>query len=331
VARSLLIATGIQSSTVLLGTAGLFLLIAGHVPFASALPLRPLVGVALLWGVMSVTRSPSACLAILSQTRARGPLTTFSLAFIMLSDIVVVVLLAAALMLARPLITGEGTISAADLSALGHELLGSIAMGTTLGLGLIMYLALLGQRLLLLLVALGVVATEALRYIRIDPLLTFMVVGFVVENLSRHGSRLSREVEKLGSLVYVVFFGIAGADLDVPLLRQLWPIALGMCAARAFLTFVASRLASSLAGDEPIVRQAGWCGLVSQAGLTIGLAVVVERAFPQFGSSFRSLVIAAVAINEVVGPVLFKLALDRAGESAAVAPPVRPSPPPPRN
>jgi hypothetical protein len=65
--------------------------------------------------------------------------------------------------------------------------------------------------------------------------------------------------------------------------------------------------------------------LISQAGLTLGLSVVVVRTFPEFGESFRSLVIATVAINEVVGPVLFKVALDRAGETSSAAPTVRPS------
>jgi hypothetical protein len=70
-----------------------------------------------------------------------------------------------------------------------------------------------------------------------------------------------------------------------------------------------------LANDEPVVRRWGWAPLVSQAGLTLGLSAVIERTFPSFGPGFRSLVVATVAINEMVGPILFKLALDRAGES----------------
>lgn len=330
-ARSLAISTLLQSGIVLLGMASLFLLLSRYVPFASKMPTHALLGVALLWGVMSVTRSPSACLGILSQTRAKGPLATFSLAFIMLSDIVVVVLLAAAMMVARPLINGEGDVSIADLGELAHELVGSVAVGTTLGLALILYLALVGRQLLLVLVALGFGATEALRYISIDPLLTFMVMGFVVANLSKQGPTLVHEIEKLGSIVYVIFFAIAGADLDVPLLRELWPVALTMCCARALLTFAAARLSARLARDEPVVRRWGWSSLVSQAGLTIGLAVVVERAFPTFGANFRSLVIAAVAVNELIGPVLFKLALDTTEESDMTSAPTRPSlaPPPP--
>ena len=59
--------------------------------------------------------------------------------------------------------------------------------------------------------------------------------------------------------------------------------------------------------------------MISQAGLTLGLSVLIARSFPEFGEGFRSLAIAAVALNEMVGPVLFKLALDRSGESHAGA------------
>jgi Kef-type K+ transport system membrane component KefB len=137
----------------------------------------------------------------------------------------------------------------------------------------------------------------------------------VVQNLSLQGDKLLHAVEQTSSLVFVVFFAIAGAHLDLPLLRSLWPIALGLSAARAIVTVATAGWASRVANDPPIIRRWGWSSLVSQAGLTLGLSVVIVRTFPEFGEGFRSLVIATVALNEMVGPVLFKYALDRAGES----------------
>ena len=69
--------------------------------------------------------------------------------------------------------------------------------------------------------------------------------------------------------------------------------------------------------------------MVSQAGFALGLSVIIARAFPEFGESFRSLAIATVAINEMIGPVLFKLGLDRAGETHPEAVVPRPSLVPP--
>jgi Kef-type K+ transport system membrane component KefB len=178
VARGLAWATLIQSTFVLVCMAGVFLAIASFVPFTQGMPLKALIGVALLWGVLAVSRSPSACMGILSQTRAKGPVATFSLAFIMLSDVVVVILLATMLMLARPLITNSGGISLEDFTVLGHELLGSIAVGVTLGLGLAVYLRLVGRQLLLVLLAIGFGLSDTFSYIHVDSLLAFLAAGF---------------------------------------------------------------------------------------------------------------------------------------------------------
>ena len=62
------------------------------------------------------------------------------------------------------------------------------------------------------------------------------------------------------------------------------------------------------------LRRWGFASMVSQAGLTLGLSAVIVRTFPSIGDGLRSLVVATVAINEVVGPIFFKLALERAGE-----------------
>ncbi len=95
------------------------------------------------------------------------------------------------------------------------------------------------------------------------------------------------------------------------------------------MTWVGGRLSGRLAHDPPVLKRWGWSGMVSQAGLALGLAVLVEHEFPSVGTGFRALVIASVAINQLVGPVLFKLALDRAGETSRVRGPSFPSMPPP--
>src|SRR5690606_20811108 len=149
----------------------------------------------------------------------------------------------------------------------------------------------------------------------LEPLLTFIVAGFVVQNLSAQGDRLLSAIERTGAVVFVVFFATAGAHLDLPLLAKLWPVAVALCGVRAAVTIAGQMYASKLANDPPLLKKYGWTPLISQAGLTLGLSVVIERGFPEIGGPFRSLVIATVALNEVIGPVLFKLGLDRAGES----------------
>jgi Kef-type K+ transport system membrane component KefB len=312
-ARSLAWAMVLQTLVVLLGMGAVFVLV--RPGFVRDMPMNAVLGVALLWGVISITRSPSAALGVISQTRATGPLARFTLAFIMSSDVVVVVALAAAITIARPLVDANATLSLEAFGELGHELLGSIAMGTTLGLLVAGYLKLVGRQLLVVLIALGYGATEVLHYVRFEPLLTFIVAGFVVQNLSAQGDKFLHAIEETGGVVYVLFFAGAGAHLNVPLLREFWPIALILTGARGVLTFGAARLASRMAGDIPAIRTWGWAPLVSQAGVALGIAQVVSRTFPTFGPAFRDVAVACIAINELVGPVVFKLALDRVKES----------------
>jgi Kef-type K+ transport system membrane component KefB len=314
-AKSLAYATLTQTLLgVVLSGAALFVA-ARLLPFLGRQPDAALLAASLLWGVLSITRSPAALLGILTQTRAAGPVTRHAVTFVMSSDVVVVVVLALAFMLARPLIVPSAGLSLSALEHVGHELLGSVAIGTTFGLLLAAYLRLVGKAMPVVLLVTGVGVSEAISYLSFDALLVFIIAGMVVQNLSGQGRRLLHAIEDMGSVVYVVFFATAGAHLDLPLLAQLWPVALSLAAARVGVTVLAHVLSSRLAADEPTVRRYGWTPLVSQAGLALGLAIVVSDAFPELGSGFRSLAVAVVAINEVVGPVLFKWALDRAGES----------------
>jgi len=319
--RSLASATLFQSVLGIVLVGAVFYAAHPFIGFTRDLPTLAVVACSLLWGVLAIARSPSAALGVIQQTHAEGPLTQYTVAFVMASDVVVVVLLAAAVTIARPLVDPGMTFSLAAFTTLGHEIVGSVALGTTLGLVLTLYLKVIGRRqLLVVLVALGFGLTEILRYLHYDALLTFMVAGFVVQNLSKQGEALLHGVEQAGSVVYVIFFASAGAHLNVPLLRALWPVAVLLAGSRAFVTFLAGKVASRVAKDVPVVRRWGWAPLVSQAGFAIGIAQLAVKDFPLFGKGFADLAVATIALNELFGPILFKVALDRARETRGPAP-----------
>lgn len=327
--RSLSASAFTQCALVFIGASAIFVAVTPLLPFTRAQAVVTIAGVALLWGVLSITRSPAATLAILSQTRAQGPLATFSLAFVMLSDVLVIVIASTVIAMVKPLLEPGATLSLESLRHLGHEIVGSVSLGTSLGLVMIFYLKLINRQFLVVLLALGFGFTEILHFLNLDPLLTFLVAGFLVQNLSHQGEKLLHAIEDMGSIVYVVFFATAGAALDLPLLRKLWVVAVILFVGRLVLTLAANRIAGRMANDPPVLRRWGWTGLVAQAGVVLGLAVTIERAFPRFGPPFRALAIATVALNQLVGPILFKLALDATGESATDAPPTRSSLRPP--
>jgi len=312
--RSIATAMLVQSVGLLLVGTGLLFAMRPFVGFANGMSTMMWLGVCLIWGVLAVSRSPSVTLALISQLKPEGPLTRFALAFVMSSDVVVVVLMATVMAFVRPLIDPSAEVSLDAILNAGREIIGSVSLGTTLGLLLVVYLRLIGGQILLLLLVLSFVVSDALHYLHFEPMLTFLTAGFVVQNLSAQGPKLLHAIEETGSLVFVVFFATAGAHLNLPLLASLWPVALVLVGGRMLATFTAHRVGSAWAKDQPMVRRWGWTPLISQAGLTLGLSAMVVRQYPSFGEGFRALVIVTVALNEIAGPILFKLALQRTGE-----------------
>ncbi|NPC86626.1 transporter, partial [Pyxidicoccus fallax] len=66
--------------------------------------------------------------------------------------------------------------------------------------------------------------------------------------------------------------------------------------------------------DDPRLKQYLWMGLISQAGVTFGLAALVSRTFPSFGPQVEVLIVAMITAHELVGPVLTRRALAASGE-----------------
>jgi Kef-type K+ transport system membrane component KefB len=146
------------------------------------------------------------------------------------------------------------------------------------------------------------------------PLLICLVAGFLVENFSPHGDRFIQAIEKTSLPVFVVFFAISGASLNIDALRSSWVLALICVCWRALLKFVGTYTGASLVKEEHRVRTLSWAGFISQAGVALGLAILVEENFPQWEGLFLSLVIAIIAINQIIGPVLLQKLLIKVQE-----------------
>jgi Kef-type K+ transport system membrane component KefB len=316
-ARSLFWATWAQVLIAVPLIAAGFYLAQPWLPFLSGMEVPAVIGASLVWAVLAISRSPAATLGLIAQLRPDGPLTRYSLALVIAFDIVVLVLFSATVQIAQSLVDPRASFELAAMRSVGMEIVGSIAAGTTLGLLITAYLKLVGKQLILFLLVVAYGTTEFARYFNYDSLLLFVTAGFIVANVSRHGGeRLLEAVSQGGRVTYVIFFALAGATLDMPLLLDVWPVAVGLSVVRVIASWLAARAGSRIANDDPMVRKYGWTPLVSQVGVTIGMALVVAEVFEDsFGQQFAALAIAVVGINQIVGPVLFKFGLDRAGET----------------
>ena len=115
--------------------------------------------------------------------------------------------------------------------------------------------------------------------------------------------------------VYLVFFALAGASMHLHLLATLWLPATLVVVARAGSFWVGARLGTAGGGVEPAVRRWAFAGLLPQAGLALALAMLVERALGEVGPAASALVLAVIAMNELLMPIVVRRALESAGET----------------
>ena len=295
------------------GCGVVFYLLAGQVPSLAGVPTGAVIAVSVLWGVFSFTRSPSVTLAILADTRAKGPMSEWALGLVVVLDVLVLPIFTGSLTFARSQLEGMPFEPAVFLE-LSHELWDSVLAGIAGGLVLGFILRLVKTNRVLIVVVVGSLVTASCAYLRLDTLFVFVVIGFVAVNVVGVGEVLLHATERTSGAVFVVFFALAGAKLDLEALKTLWPVALALTVARIVLTIIASHVGHALAKDVPVVRRWGWMALVSQAGVTIGLAMLVGDVLPGVGKPLATLVIAVIGINQLIGPILFKFALGRSGE-----------------
>ena len=299
----------------------LLLALRPHVSFLANGTLTAAIAFSIVFAVMSAVHSPAVSIALLSETRARGPVAKTTLGLVLISDVVIVLLLTAALAIARALVPPAGAdVPALTLGAVGWEVIGAVLIGGMLGVLVTLYLRFIRRELFLFAIMVAFFGSEIARLVHVEPLLTLMTTGFIVENVSEaeHSAALRSALERAAAPVFVVFFALAGADIALSQLAVVWPLVIPVALVRGGAIWSGSRVGlrwSGLPRDElPVLERHLWTGLLPQAGVAIGLAAVVAQTYPTRGGQMRVLFLALVALNQTIGPILFRRALDRSGE-----------------
>lgn len=282
------------------------------VPFLSGLGWVPALAVSAVLAAVVASFSPTVTIAIIQETRARGSFTDFLMALVVLGDLVVMVLFAVTVALAKAAL-GGGFDGWALLGGIGWELFGSLLVGAALGLAMLLYLRQVGREIPLFLAAVCFASAEMGAMLHLSPLLLAVTAGAVVANLhEREGARVHGAVQKAGLPVFALFFASAGAGLHLDSVLTLGPVALLLAALRGATLFGAGRTLAP--AFDPRLKRSLWMGLISQAGVTVGLAALLARTFPELGGGMEALILTMVTLHELVGPLLTRRALIQSGE-----------------
>lgn len=301
------------------GVGGLLFALRDYVPFLQGSTTPVAIVLSMMFASVAVVHSPAVTMALLTETRARGPVARSTLGVVLVSDVAVILLFSATLAIARAVAPSGGAgAQAMSVGLLVWEIAGALVVGAALGGVVAVYLRWVRRELFLFAVLVAFFGAELAKLVHVEALLMLLTAGFVSENLSEgdRGEALRVAMERSAAPVFVVFFALAGASMEVGQIVLLWPLLIPIVLVRLAALWTGSHIGARWGGASVVERKYVWMGLVSQAGVAIGLATIVADIYPERGAEIRTLFLAMLAINQTLGPILFRQALSRSGELA---------------
>ncbi len=302
-------------------------LLTGLIPFFEGMRLAAKIAVSLLAGTIAIARSPASAIAIINELRARGPFTQTAIGVTVVVDFVVILIFAIIFTLSKSLIQ-ETDFRLIYILQVVAELIMAFGMGFLVWLLLRLVFRLKGMMavkkgLVLLTGFLVYLFSHVIEdysghfmglELHIEPLLICIIGSFLMTNYTIYRNDFIRIVKELGPYVYILFFTLTGALISLKVVETLWFVTLIIFGARIFSLILAGLTGSALSGDSFLFRKISWMPYVTQAGVGVGLAAIIAAAYPGWGSEFATLMISVIVLNQIVGPPLFKWALNLAGE-----------------
>lgn len=269
----------------------------------------------LLLGAIALATAPAATLMVVRQYKAKGPVTQMLLPVVAMDDALGLMVFSISASVAQGMLGGAMTAYSMVAVPL-MEIAGSFALGAALGLVLSFgarFFASRGNKLALS-IACVLAGVGLCDMFGLSSLLVCMMIGAVMVNMSQQREVLMEQCDRFTPPLFLLFFVLSGADLDLSVLPSVGLIGILYLLLRSLGKWGGAMLgAVCVHADENIKKYLGLT-LLPQAGVAIGMATLVSSRFPTLGAQVNTIVLAGVLVFELAGPVITKWALTKAGE-----------------
>lgn len=290
-----------------------------------AIPSFLSIEAAIMLGAIASATAPAATLMVVRQYKAKGPVTDMLLPVVALDDAVGLVIFAISFGVAKALNAGTINIISVIVEPL-IEIVASLLLGSLMGLVFHICERFFHSNSKRISVSIGfVLLTIALSQIKFEvagihigysSLLTAMMLGTIFCNICDFSEELMERVDKWTAPLFVLFFVLSGAELDLkkvfsdPLIIIIGIIyIIFRCVGKYTGAYTSAKISKC---DDNIVKYLG-ITLFPQAGVALGMAMKAEE-FGEIGKMVSTITLFAVLIYEIVGPALTKEALLKAGD-----------------
>ena len=283
------------------------------------------LSVCLTLGAIASATAPAATLMVVKQYKAKGPVTDLLLPIVALDDAVGLVIFAISFGIAQAIEGGELSFITIIINPL-IEIVLSIVLGSLLGVILTklerIFFSSDHRMAMTISFVLLAIALSSLEYkidsfkLSFSSLLVLMMMGTIFCNLSEFSQDIFEKSDHWTAPLYVAFFVISGAQLDLNVFSQPTSLLIGLI--YIIMRCLGKYLGSSLPArfmhlDKNIVKYLG-ITLFPQAGVALGMVNTAQVLGPANGSLIRNVILLSVLIYELIGPSLTKFSLTKAGE-----------------
>ena len=271
---------------------------------------------ALVLGAIASATAPAATLMVVRQYKASGPVTSTLLPVVAIDDAVCLMLFSILSSVAKTIEAGNGFQVYATIVKPLIEIVLSLVIGFAVGIVLSLCSKFFKSRanrisLVVTAVFLGVGLSELMG---LSSLLLCMAIGAALANFSPVSDAVLEGTDRWTPPLFMLFFVISGAQFNFSILPQVGLVGVAYILLRSFGKYFGAMAGCAIVKTEKTVRKYLGITLLPQAGVAIGMAQLSLTVVPEYGEQIRAIVLCATLIYELVGPLLTKSALTKAGE-----------------
>ena len=279
---------------------------------------------AIVLGAVATATAPAATLMVVKQYKAKGPVTDILLPVVALDDAVGLVVFAVSFGIARSLGTGTVNVTSFILEPVLEVIL-SLFLGSVMGLLFTLCEKYFHSRSKRMAVSITfVMMTVAISSMSFDigsvhigfsSLLACMMLGTVFCNICEVSEELMERADRWTTPVLILFFVISGAELELSVFADIMVVLIGAVyiISRSLGKYFGAGISARLSKCNPNVVKYLGITLLPQAGVALGMAIKAIELGPE-GAIVRNITLFAVLVYEIIGPLLTKVALTKAGD-----------------
>lgn len=275
------------------------------------------ISFALMLSSIACATAPAATLMVIRQYNARGPLVDTLLPVVALDDAVSIMAFGVSASIVNAIKSGAG----ADLNAMlvqpVFEIVTALGLGSLLGVFLVFFLKKSkseGNYINIEVAMIFICIALAIR-LKVSSLLMCMSLGAVLANAMPNPAKCFAMLDQITTPIFLCFFTISGAALNLSALLGVGLIGIVYIVFRSFGKWAGAYASCKISQKEAQVTKYMGFALLPQAGVALGLSLTAATLVGgEHGTKIRTVVLATTVIYELLGPLLAKFALKKAGE-----------------